>query len=306
MHDPLAIVFALCAAAMFGLGNAMEHQVARSVPATSGVSVALLARLSRSPRWLLGIVNDVGAFGFQAAALAYGGLLVVQPLIVSGLLVALLLSARWSGRRLRPSEWSSALLLCTALVAFLAEASPTGGTPTAASSHWLRVVGPVMVGVVVLVSAGMRASGRVRAAMLGMAAGAMFGVTSALAKTFVEHIQHGVPYTARHWEVYALAILSVAGILLTQTAFQAGALGTSLPALEAAEPIVASLIGATVLHEQITGRTAFDNLAIGLSVVSIIVAVVVLGNEVGSRADDVGAGGKGDAVHPGRLGAVVA
>jgi len=93
MTSPLAVVFALAAAVMFGLGNAIEHQVARTVPASRGVSVRVLGRLARSPKWLLGMVNDVGAFGFQAAALAFGGLLLVQPLLVCGLLVALALGA---------------------------------------------------------------------------------------------------------------------------------------------------------------------------------------------------------------------
>src|SRR5579859_1216250 len=112
---------------MFGLGNALEHQVARTVPAGRGVSVRLLGRLARSPQWLLGMLNDVGAFGFQAAALAFGGLLVVQPLLVSGLLVALVLAARWSGTRVHALEWASAIVLCAALATFLIEASPTGG-----------------------------------------------------------------------------------------------------------------------------------------------------------------------------------
>ncbi|HWS44886.1 MAG TPA: DMT family transporter [Acidimicrobiia bacterium] len=285
MTSPLAVVFALAAAVMFGLGNAIEHQVARTVPASRGVSVRVLGRLARSPKWLLGMVNDVGAFGFQAAALAFGGLLLVQPLLVCGLLVALALGARWSGRRLQRIEWLSAVALCVALATFLIEAAPDGGDAHASFGSWITVAGPVLVLIAVAIALATRVGGRARAALLGLSAGAMFGITSALAKTFVDQIQHGVPYTARHWEVYALATLSIVGILVIQNGFQSGSLGTSLPALEATEPIVAVLIGTVVLHEQINGRTMFDNVLIALAVVTMIVAVIALATEVGTRAE---------------------
>jgi hypothetical protein len=96
-----------------------------------------------------------------------------------------------------------------------------------------------------------------------------------------------VPYTASHWEVYALAGLSIVGILLTQNGFQSGSLATSLPALEATEPLIAAWIGIAVLHERIVGRTSFDNAAIALSIVAMIVAVVILAAEVGNRAEIV-------------------
>ena len=287
MQSPLAVVFALLAAVMFGLGNALEHQVARTIPATTGVSVRLLGRLARSPRWLLGMLNDVGAFGFQAAALAFGGLLVVQPLLVSGLLVALVLAARWSGRRVRGSEWVSAIVLCAALATFLVEASPTGGDSQAPFSRWLVAIGPVVAAIAVAWALASRLTGRSRAALLGVSAGGLFGVSSSLTKTFVDQIQRGVPYTASHWEVYALALFSIVGILLTQNGFQSGSLATSLPALEATEPLIAAGIGIAVLHEHIQGRTPFDNATIGISIVAMLVAVIVLASEVGSRAEIV-------------------
>jgi hypothetical protein len=287
VQSPLAVVFALAAAVMFGLGNALEHQVARTVPAGRGVSVRLLGRLARSPRWALGMLNDVGAFGFQAAALAFGGLLVVQPLLVSGLLVALVLAARWSGTRVHGLEWASAVVLCVALATFLIEASPTGGDTQAPFSRWLVATGPIVVTIAIAVAVASRLHGRGRAALLGLAAGGLFGVSSSLTKTFVDQIQRGVPYTASHWEVYALAGLSIVGILLTQNGFQSGSLATSLPALEATEPLIAAWIGIAVLHERIVGRTSFDDAAIALSIVAMIVAVVILAAEVGNRAEIV-------------------
>ena len=121
--------------------------------------------------------------------------------------------------------------------------------------------------------------------MFGISAGGLFGVSSSLTKTFVAQIQHGVPYTAQHWEVYALAVLSIVGIGLTQSGFLSGSLATSLPALEATEPLIAAWIGVAVLHERLTGRTAFDNAVIAVSIAAMIIAVIVLASEVGTRAE---------------------
>ena len=71
--------------------------------------------------------GDVAAYGCQAAALAYGALVFVQPLLVCGLLVALPLSAHWTGQRLKPREYVIAGVLCVALALFLNEASSNGG-----------------------------------------------------------------------------------------------------------------------------------------------------------------------------------
>ena len=152
-------------------------------------------------------------------------------------------------------------------------------------SHWLVVVGPLLIVIAAAALAATRLTGRARAAVLGISAGGLFGVSSSLTKTFVAQIQHGVPYTAQHWEVYALAVLSIVGIMLTQNGFQSGSLATSLPALEATEPLIAAWIGLAVLHEQLTGHTAFDNAAIGLSIAAMIIAVIVLASEVGARAE---------------------
>jgi drug/metabolite transporter (DMT)-like permease len=284
MDEVLAVLLALGAAALYGFGNALEHRVAIDVPSGDGLSISLMGRLARSPRWLFGMFGDVGAYGLQAAALAFGALLVVQPLLVCGLLVALPLSAYWNGRRLRPHEWGAAIVLCAALSLFLIEASPSGGSDTASSSSWLEAGGGVFLVIVIAVIGAAVTHGNVRAALLGFSAGALFGVTAALTKTFVEQIQHGVPYTARHWEVYALALFSIAGILLTQNGFHAASLPASLPALEATEPIVAAFLGVLVLHEHFNGQTTADNIVIALASVLVLVTVVVLAIAAGAEA----------------------
>jgi hypothetical protein len=228
--------------------------------------------------------GDVGAYGLQAAALAFGSLLVVQPLLVCGLLVALPLNAHWTHRAIRPREWLCAIGLSASLAVFLVEAAPSGGESGAPLSSWIRVGGSVGILVVAAVLLAGRSHGHVRAALLGLAAGGLFGITAALTKTFVEQIPHGVPYTASHWQVYALAILSITGILFTQRSFQASSLSASLPALEATEPVVAAIVGIVLLHEHLNGRSPVADLLIAVSIVAALVCVVTLAAGAGQAA----------------------
>jgi hypothetical protein len=248
------------------------------------VNVALMARLARSRRWLAGYGAEVAAFGLHATALAFGGLLFVQPLLASGLLVALGLSARWSGRPLERREWIHALLLCGGLATFLVAAAPSGGRDHAPAARWLLCAGPALLVVVACVTAAVATRGYVRAAFFGCAAGASFGINAALTKTFVGQIQRGVPYTASHWEVYGLVTASVVGILLTQNGFQAESLSASLPGLEATEPLVAAVLGATVYGEAIRGANDVANAIIAVSIVVMLYAVVRLAMFAGQRS----------------------
>ena len=115
----------------------------------------------------------------------------------------------------------------------------------------------------------------------------MFGLTAALTKTFVDQIQNGVPYTAEHWEVYALAVVSIVGILFTQHGFQNVSLSASLPALEATEPVVAVTPGIVLLHEHLNGHTFLENAGIVLSIVTALLCVVTLAALAGRRARTV-------------------
>jgi drug/metabolite transporter (DMT)-like permease len=284
--NALAIGFALAAALFFGLGNALEHRIAAETEDDGTLGVGLLGRLARSKLWLLGMAGDVGAYGFQAAALAFGSLLVVQPLLVCGLLVALPVNARWTGRHIERRAWIAAIVLCISLSVFLLEAAPSGGVSSAPVHDWMRVGGTVLAFVIGAVLVARVTRGHVRAALLGFAAGGLFGITAALTKTFVDQISHGVPYTAEHWEVYALAILSIIGILFVQHGFQASSLSASLPALEATEPLIAASVGIALLHEQLNGRTTFDNVAIALSIVAALACVITLANLAGRDAHD--------------------
>ena len=73
-------------------------------PGRPAGGLGLVSALARQPLWWAGSAADVAGYAAQAAALGLGSLLLVQPLLVTSLLFALPLGARWSGRTLRRAD----------------------------------------------------------------------------------------------------------------------------------------------------------------------------------------------------------
>jgi len=106
--------------------------------------------------------------------------------------------------------------------------------------------------------------------------GALFGITAALTKASVVLIDHDGFGALGHWEPYALVVLGALGFVVNQRAFQAGSLTASLPTLTIVEPIVAALIGVTMLHETVPTDGVLEWIAVAVAVVAMIVATIVL------------------------------
>jgi hypothetical protein len=74
----------------------------------------------------------------------------------------------------------------------------------------------------------------------------------------------------RSWELYLLIGAGVVGMVLAQSAFQAGPLDASLPVLTVVDPVVSIVIGALVLSEGIrTGRVFSTLEVVGLVVMAV-------------------------------------
>ncbi|RTL63485.1 MAG: hypothetical protein EKK42_28075 [Pseudonocardiaceae bacterium] len=271
----LAVGFALLAALLFAVAWVAQQRAASAVPDEQARGARLILRLVRSPLWWAGFVGDVGGFVAQAAALAFGSLLLVQPLIVTSLLFALPLGARFSGRVLRRSDLGWAAVLTVAPAAFVVVGDPTEGRASAPIGHWVPT-GAVLVGllVVCVVVAGRR-RGTARAALLAVATAIAYGVLAAATKAVVALLEHGIGSALTGWETYLLVVAAVGGTLLQQSAFQAGDLAASIPAVTVGEPVVAAIVGVTVLDERIAAAGP-GRLLIGVLVVVMAAATIAL------------------------------
>lgn len=73
-----------------------------------------------------------------------------------------------------------------------------------------------------------------------------------MAKTSSHLLSKGVIPLVEHWQPWALAAAGIVGMLVIQSAFQAGALDASLPTMTVIDPIVSIAIGAFAFGESIT------------------------------------------------------
>ncbi|MGQ0574738.1 MAG: DMT family transporter [Pseudonocardia sp.] len=278
----LAAGLALVAAVLFAVASAAQQRSAAAVP-DDRAGLALMRVLVRRPLWWLGTLSDVGGYVAQAAALAVGSLLLVQPLLVTTLLFALPLGARWAGRRMRPADGGWAVLLAAALAVFVAVGEPTEGVDVAPVQQWLPtalVLGAVLAGCLVAAAA---RRGTSRAVLLAVATGVLYGATAALTKGVVSLLDDGLPVLLTSWETYALVVVAVGGTVAQQSAFQAGDLGASLPAVTSGVPVFGFAIGVTVLGEQLRADGA-EWVLIGVLVVGMVVATVALARSAARSA----------------------
>jgi hypothetical protein len=269
----LAAALALLAAALFAVAAAVQQRSAAAVPDDRAGGAGLVLTLVRQPLWWGGTLADAGGYAAQAAALGLGSLLLVQPLLVTSLLFALPLGARWAGRPLRRRDVAWSALLAVALAVFVVSGEPTAGVDRAGLREWAPaavVLGVLLAGC--LLGAAVR-RGTARAVLLAVATGVLYGVGAALTKGVVDLLDDGVLAVLASWETYGLVLALGGGTLLQQSAFQAGDLGASLPAVTVGEPVVAVGVGIAVLQEHLRADGAEWLLVTGL--VGVMVAATV-------------------------------
>lgn len=279
----IAALLAVAAALMVGAGDVVQQRSAQQVTDKPVGTVALFRRLLRDRRWWTGSLVAAAGFGFQAAALGLGSVVLVQALLVTSLLFALLISARVGHRGItrRQGFWAVALAVAVAVVVTVGD--PQQGTPRGSVHTW-TVVALVMGPALVLCVIGARIfPGSVGALLLGLMSGSLWGLFSVLTKGVVDQLDRGIPALLRAPELYVWAVVAIAATAWEQSAFRAGPLTASLPAVTVAEPIVGSLLGVTVLGE--TLRTSdIGWVALGLSVALMGAATVVLAHSQASYA----------------------
>ena len=247
----MAIALALVAALLFSLGTVLQQQVAAQASEEEARGAGFLLRLARQPRWLAGIVADGFGFVAQAAALGFGRIGVVQPLLATSVVFALPLGARFEHKPVSRPEILGALAVTGGLGAFLVLADPGGGVDNASATAW---VVSFAVAAVLCSALTLSARGRApvhRAALLGTAAGILFALSAALTKATVEQLDDGVLAVFEHWQLYALVVVGYVSMTLSQASLQAGALAPAVATQMALDPVASLFLGTLAFKETI-------------------------------------------------------
>lgn len=248
----IGVLFAVCAAASNAIGTVYQRKAARLVPAEETMRLALLRDLLRHPVWLLGIAGMIGGFLFQAAALHFAGLTVVQPVVVGELPLTLLVGALVFRSRVdREALWGTVVVTAGVALVLVATAPQRGHLPTGLS--WI-VASVLTVAIATsLVAAGLRATGSRRAALFGAATGLGFGFTAALINGAIHQLNHGIGVLLVSWQLYAMIAVGISSVFLAQNALQAGPIVAAQPAITTCDPLSSILYGVLVFGEQLRG-----------------------------------------------------
>jgi len=282
------VLLTLAAAAALAVATVAEHRGATD--AARDPHGGLVRRLLRQRIWLAGQVMAVAGLLLHAAALHGGRLVVVQPLLSSGLVLALVfgmvVDRRHPERHLPDRlEWAAAGAVAVGLSLFLLAARPDSGaaeapfwTTTVCAAVALAISGAAMLH-------GRDPAGRHRAFVFGLAAGLGYGVSSLLLKELVGS-------SLGHWQAWAtLAELGAVGglaVLLAQWGFQAGPLVESLPVATVAEPVVAVALSGPLFAEYLAAG-ALDRTGQVLGALTLLAGLAVLAHRAAQREPATGA-----------------
>ncbi|MCX4232494.1 DMT family transporter [Streptomyces ortus] len=272
----LVLVLAVGAACCLGVGFVLQQNAASHAPLGDFLSPRLLLDLVKVPRWLGGIGFMAVGMVLGAVALAHGEVSLVEPLLATNLLFALVLSRRQTRQPLGRQGWGGLLLLAGGVTAFIVAGQPRGGDAISDPvRHWL-IVG-VMVGLALLLTAYAKRTRLSSGPALGVAAGLLYGVQDAFTRVSGQRFSDGGWVAlATGWQVYAVVALGITGLVLVQSAFETAPLRMSLPALTAAQPLAGIVCGVGFLGDRLradTGALTWE--AAGLA--GIVAGVVLLG-----------------------------
>lgn len=253
MSLAVALPCAVMSAVAYGTATAVQHRAAHR--GTGRADARGVLRLARDPRWLASVGGDTVGLVLQVVALATGPVLLVQPLLVLAVPVALPVGRLLGGPAPTWRDYAACVGILGALAVFFALVGDPGqASPLPAAHAAWATAAAAAVGAVLLLAV-RTASSTVRAAVYGAVAGAWFGLVGVLLDAMATSWQRsgptGLTQTDGWVPLVCLLLAGTGALVLTQVSFQVGSLAASFPANEATAPVVAVVLGAALLHEQL-------------------------------------------------------
>lgn len=252
MHvNELAVGFALLSATAAAASTSVQHQAAQAAPPEVTGAWGLLGHLVQRPVWLLGQAIGLVALVMHGLALSNGPIALVQPLVISGIVLAVparaALSRRLPGRR----EIGAVLVAAVGLAVFLVASAPVEGRGAGLGALPLLLVAAGLA--IAFTAIGLSRSvvdPTRRAFLLGTSAGVLFALVAVLLKMSLDELSaDGLVAMLGSWPPYALVVAGIGGVLCNQFAYRAGRLSSSMPVLNVVDCLVALGFGYVVFHE---------------------------------------------------------
>lgn len=273
----IAVPAAVLGAASFGLASAVQHRVTKEVPRARTLNPRMLLDLVRKPIWVVSIFTVIIGLSLQVVALAYGPLVLVQPLLVTSVLFGAGFAAWMARRHLDGVLLLGGLACAGGLSAFLLLAHPAGAGYEFTSSSLLPLSFVLGLVVVLALVTAQVFPGELGAVGMALATGVCYGVTAGLMKVVAGQVREfGVAEPFQHVTLYVVCLIGPFGFLLSQQTFQRGRLiSPALAVITTVDPLVSAAIGVNWLGEHIRSS---PTVLLGevLSALVIITGVAIL------------------------------
>ncbi len=244
----MAVLFAIGAALLFGLGMTLQQHDARQVPFDQALHVSTLTKLLQRPLWLGGVALSGVAFLFQIAALRVGAVVVVQPIVTASLVVCLWLTSWWRRTPLGANRWTAITAVVLGLFLFLRIASPHA-SGIGHTSHTAWLVETLVVGLIIVTTSVVARArgGLVRGICVGVAAGMGNAYVASVARGFGLALHRGLWAAAKTPSPYVLLGAAAGTVMLVQAIYPADRVQVPLRGGTFTEPIGSMVLGIVVL-----------------------------------------------------------
>ena len=220
----VAIALAACAAFCSALAVVLQRVALESAPTSNDLSPRLILHAVRNRGWLVGFMLMLCTFGFQATALRFGQLNVVQPVLTTELVFLVAILMIGFRRRVGRREVLGIAGIVIGLAGFFAAANPAVGKGQPDGTAWAVVGTVTMVGALVLAAAGRTGPRWWRATALGAAAAVLFADNAALIKAATSALRHeSLLRLFATPDPYLIGLSGAVGLFLLQGALHAGA-----------------------------------------------------------------------------------
>ncbi|MDD4866609.1 MAG: hypothetical protein PHQ28_05615 [Mycobacterium sp.] len=245
----IGLLLALGCSVCYGTATVLQAVATRSVDggSGSGVDAALLLRAARQWRYVVGFGLDGFGFVLQVAALRLVPIYVVAAALAASIAVTAIVAAWVLSARLSPAERTAVGVVCAGLTVLGLAAGPEGTRHGPTGLGW-ALLGVVAAILLTGVAAG-RLGDRSRALILGLGAGAGFGVVEIgvrLIDTFDP--TKAALYTGSG--LYAVVTGGAAAFLLLTSALSRGSVTTAMAGVVVGETVGPALVGVVWLGDR--------------------------------------------------------
>jgi len=279
-NPTLAIVIMLLSAAMYALSYVLQHKGTQAAighnARTRQDNRSDVMRLISNPVWLSGIVLFGLSFLLHLAALAFGSVGIVQPLIVTELIFIPPFAALITKVKIAGKDWIAILAVALGLMGFLIAAAPAEGGENPSSPLWVVAIGGFFVICFALMAVGNRFSINPKAALYGCAAGVINALLALVAKG-----AFNAGNLLTNPLFYVMIIVALSTVWLTALAFKQGPITTSSPAMISTNPIVATIGAIWLFGEQI------NHGPLQIAVIAVCLPIIAWGVVALTKSDAV-------------------